>query len=40
MKLTKIPLDKNNRMIRIGFGKHESKFFFRVDFWFFGVRLS
>lgn len=40
MKLTKIPLDEKNRMIRAGFGKHDGNWFVRVDLWWFGVRLS
>lgn len=40
MKLTKIPLNKSNRMIRIGGGLHEGSAFFRVDLWFFGLRLT
>lgn len=27
-------------MLRAGFGKHEGKWFFRVDLWFFGWRLT
>lgn len=38
--LTHIPLDKNNRMLRVGFGKHNGKWFMRVDLWFFGLRIS
>lgn len=40
MTVTKIPLDKNNRMLRIGFGKHDGIWFARVDLWFFGVRIK
>lgn len=35
-----IHLDKNNRMLRIGLGKHEGKWFVRVDLWFIGYRLK
>lgn len=38
--MTRIDLDKNNRMLRIGFGKNEGRWFFRVDLWFVGFRLS
>ena len=38
--ITKIPLNKDNRMIRIGFGKHEGHWFFRIDLWFVGYRLK
>lgn len=40
MKLTKINLDYNNHMLRAGFGKHEGKWFVRVDLWFFGFRIT
>jgi hypothetical protein len=40
MKLTKIELDKANRMFRLGFGKHENTWFARVDFWWFAIRIS
>lgn len=40
MKLAKINLNKKNRMLRVGFGLHEGKFFARIDLWFFGIRLS
>jgi hypothetical protein len=39
-KVTKLLLDTNNRMIRVGIGKHESKWFFRVDLWSVGYRLT
>ena len=38
--ITKILLDKSNRMLRIGFGKNENKWFFRIDLWFVGYRIS
>lgn len=40
MRIDKILLDKNNRMLRIGFGKHESAWFFRIDLWYVGYRLK
>jgi hypothetical protein len=40
MRLTRIPLDTNNRMLRIGFGKHDGRWFARVDVWFFGIRIT
>lgn len=40
MKLTSIALDKNNRMARVGFGKNDGHWFFRVDVWFMGFRLT
>lgn len=38
--LTYLPLDAQNRMLRLGFGKHDGKWFARADLWFFGVRIS
>lgn len=40
MKIDKILLNKDNRMLRIGVGKHDGNWFFRVDFWFYGFRLT
>jgi hypothetical protein len=40
MRLTRIPLDTNNRMFRIGFGKHDGRWFARIDVWFFGIRIT
>lgn len=40
MKLTKISLDNKNNMLRIGFGKHDNKWFARIDLWFIGFRIS
>lgn len=40
MKVTKIELDKGNRMIRVGFGQNAYKWFVRVDLWFVGFRLT
>ena len=40
MKLSKITLEKNNRMLRIGFGRHNSEWFARVDLWFLGIRIT
>lgn len=37
--MTYIKLDENNRMLRIGFGKNNSRWFARIDFWFFGLRI-
>ncbi len=38
--LTKIPLDKDNRMLRIGFGKNNGSWFFRIDLWVIGYRIK
>ncbi|MEK6828785.1 MAG: hypothetical protein AABY15_01575 [Nanoarchaeota archaeon] len=40
MKIEKISLDKNNRMLRVGFGKHSGNWFFRIDLWFGGFRIK
>ena len=40
MKRTFIKLDKNNRMLRFGFGLHVGNWFVRIDLWYFGYRLS
>jgi hypothetical protein len=40
MKVEKIPLDKDNRMARIGFGKHKGIWFFRIDLWYSGFRFK
>ena len=38
--ITRIPLDPKNRMLRVGFGLHEGKWFFRLDLWTVGFRLT
>ena len=40
MKLTKINLDQHNRMLRIGFGQNEGRWFARIDLWYIGIRIS
>lgn len=40
MKIIKLDLDKENRMLRIGFGKNKGSWFARVDLWFVGWRLT
>jgi hypothetical protein len=40
MKLTKITLDKDNRMLRIGIGKNDSNWFARIDLWGIGFRIT
>lgn len=40
MKAEIIKLDKCNRMIRVGFGKHSSQWFFRIDLWYIGIRVK
>ena len=40
MTREKINLDKDNRMLRIGFGKNKGDWFFRIDLWYFGIRFK
>jgi hypothetical protein len=40
MNVTKIPLDSKNRMLRVGFGLHDGRWFFRVDLWSIGIRIT
>jgi hypothetical protein len=40
MKLTRISLDKDNRMLRLGMGKNDSNWFARVDLWYVGYRIT
>jgi hypothetical protein len=40
MGLTKIHLEKNNRMLRAGFGRNNGKWFARIDLWFIGIRMA
>lgn len=39
MAMTYIKLDKDNRMLRLGFGKNKGRWFARIDLWLFGVRI-
>ena len=40
MTLTKLSLDAGNRMLRIGAGKNNGKWFARVDLWWIGLRVT
>jgi hypothetical protein len=40
MSIEKIPLDPDNRMLRIGFGKNKGNWFARIDLWWGGYRLN
>jgi hypothetical protein len=40
MTLTKIKLDHQNRMLRMGVGKNEGNWFARVDLWYIGFRIT
>lgn len=37
---TKLTLDEKNRMLRIGLGKHDGKWFFRIDLWWIAYRWT
>lgn len=38
--IEKIKLDKDNRMLRLGFGKNQATWFFRIDLWAVGYRIK
>ena len=40
MTLLKLTLEKQNRMLRIGFGKNEGNWFARIDLWCVGFRIT
>lgn len=40
MQILKIPLERYNRMVRVGIGQHGGKWFFRIDLWFVGIRIT
>ena len=40
MTLTKIDLDRQNRMLRMGFGKNQGNWFVRLDLWCVGFRIT
>jgi hypothetical protein len=40
MKVARLPLDEDNRMLRAGFGKHAGRWFFRLDLWWAGFRVT
>lgn len=40
VKFKVIKLDKDNRMLRIGFGKHFGNWFGRIDLWVVGLRIT
>lgn len=37
---TVIKMEPNNRMVRVGFGQHEGNWFFRIDVWYYGLRIA
>jgi len=40
MTVVKIPLEPNNRMLRLGFGKNNGNWFARVDLWWIAIRVT
>lgn len=40
LTITKIILIQNNRMLRVGVGKHTGEWFMRIDLWWVGYRLT
>ena len=40
MKLLKLTLEKDNRMLRIGFGKNNGQWFARIDLWWAAWRVT
>lgn len=40
LKATKVPMESGSRMVRIGVGQHDHKWFFRIDLWFCGIRIT
>jgi hypothetical protein len=40
LEVTRLYMDQANRMLRIGFGKHDGKRFFRIDLWSKGYRIT
>jgi hypothetical protein len=40
MMINQVSLDSKNRMLRIGFGKNDGRWFIRIDLWFVGFRLT
>lgn len=40
MTLVLIELPKGGRMIRVGFGQHDFKWFARIDMWWFALRIT
>lgn len=38
--ITKLHMDKGNRMLRLGCGQNEGRWFVRLDLWWVGFRLT
>lgn len=39
MRIVKVNLNKQNRMLRIGFGLNNGVLFGHIDLWFFSLRI-
>lgn len=37
---TKVLMGKGHRMVRIGFGQNDGRWFFRIDLWWVGWRWT
>lgn len=40
MKVERIEMKPGNRMVRLGFGQHDGRWFARLDLWRVGFRLT
>lgn len=40
MKITKLQMDSKNRMLRLGGGLNDGKWFIRLDLWCIGFRVT
>lgn len=40
LKIVKVDIPENQRLARIGVGKHEGVWFFRIDLWNRGYRIQ
>lgn len=40
IEVTILSMDRENRMLRLGVGKHNGIWFIRLDLWWKGIRLS
>jgi len=40
LQLTKLTMDEKNRMLRVAIGKNDGRWFFRIDLWSVGYRIT
>lgn len=38
--IEKVVMLRGNRMVRLGFGQNSGRWFFRVDLWWIGFRIT